>query len=85
MTTDTNRRTMTAIARDAYGGPEVLRTMTIPVPEPADNEVLVEVQRLIGQSGRLVSRDRNPLPLSALDWPTQAQTHGAGHRRRRTG
>ena len=43
MTTDTNRRTMTAIARDAYGGPEVLRTMTIPVPEPADNEVLVEV------------------------------------------
>ncbi|MFC0206258.1 NAD(P)H-quinone oxidoreductase [Novosphingobium soli] len=35
--------TMTAIGYDAPGGPEVLRTQTVPVPRPRPGEVLVKV------------------------------------------
>lgn len=35
--------TMTAIGFDAPGGPEVLRAETVPVPQPAENQVLIRV------------------------------------------
>lgn len=36
---------MRAIQQHAFGGPEVLRLVELPVPEPADGEVLIEVRR----------------------------------------
>lgn len=36
-------KTMTAIGFDAPGGPDVLRTETLPVPVPGDGEVLIRV------------------------------------------
>ena len=36
---------MRAIQMSEYGGPEVLRLVELPVPEPADGEVLVRVSR----------------------------------------
>lgn len=36
---------MRAIQLHAFGGPEVLRLVELPVPEPADGEVLIEVRR----------------------------------------
>lgn len=47
-TDDTMHRTddttlMTAVALAGYGGPEVLRTVTMARPRPADGEVLIEV------------------------------------------
>lgn len=35
--------TMTAVGFDAPGGPEVLRPETVPVPQPAENQVLIRV------------------------------------------
>jgi NADPH:quinone reductase len=36
---------MRAIQQTEFGGPDVLRLVDIPVPEPADGEVLIEVSR----------------------------------------
>ena len=36
-------KTMKAVALDSFGGPEKLRVQTIPVPELADDEVLIRV------------------------------------------
>ena len=41
--TDVLSRTMTAIGFDAPGGPEVLRALDAPIPEPRAGEVLVRV------------------------------------------
>jgi len=38
-------REMRAIQMSEYGGPEVLRLVELPVPEPAEGEVLVRVRR----------------------------------------
>ncbi len=45
--------TMTAVTARSYGGPEVLATEELPVPTPADGELLVEVRAS---------------SLNALDW-----------------
>ncbi|MBA3262685.1 MAG: NADPH:quinone oxidoreductase family protein [Thermoleophilaceae bacterium] len=36
---------MRAVQIDEFGGPEVLRVVDLPKPEPGDNEVLIEVSR----------------------------------------
>jgi len=36
---------MRAIQMSEYGGPEVLQLVDLPVPEPADGEVLIRVSR----------------------------------------
>src|SRR3954451_5328030 len=38
-------RTMRAIQMQEFGGPEVLELVDVPVPEPADGEVVVKVSR----------------------------------------
>ena len=38
-------RTVRAIQMREFGGPEVLEAADLPVPEPADGEVLIEVAR----------------------------------------
>jgi NADPH:quinone reductase len=36
--------TMRAIALDRFGGPETLQVQTVPVPEPAEDEILIHVE-----------------------------------------
>src|ERR671926_384916 len=36
---------MRAIQQEEFGGPEVLRLVEVPVPDPADGEVLIRVTR----------------------------------------
>jgi NADPH:quinone reductase-like Zn-dependent oxidoreductase len=36
--------TMRAIALDRFGGPETLKVQTVPVPEPAEDEILIHVE-----------------------------------------
>ncbi|WP_211236514.1 hypothetical protein [Arthrobacter castelli] len=42
--------TMRAISQDELGGPEVLKSTTIEVPEPGIGEVLVRVHAASGES-----------------------------------
>jgi NADPH:quinone reductase-like Zn-dependent oxidoreductase len=44
MPTTHGKTTMQAVTRDAYGGPEAVRLEQVERPEPADNEVLLEVR-----------------------------------------
>jgi NADPH2:quinone reductase len=41
----TDRGTMSAVRVDEFGGPEVLTVTDVPVPEPEDGQVLIEVER----------------------------------------
>jgi NADPH2:quinone reductase len=38
------QKTMRAVALDRFGGPEVLRVQTIPVPEVGPDEILIEIE-----------------------------------------
>src|SRR5678815_2553511 len=35
---------MKAVAIDRFGGPDVLHTASLPVPKPADDEILIELE-----------------------------------------
>jgi NADPH:quinone reductase len=37
-------QTMRAVALDRFGGPETLKVQTLPVPEPGDDEILINVE-----------------------------------------
>lgn len=43
-TTQARHKTMRAIAIDRFGGPETLKTQTVPVPEVAPDEVLIHIE-----------------------------------------
>ena len=69
MTQDSQGKTATvtqmkAVRFDKYGGIEVLRVADVPVPEPAQGEVLVKVKAASQSRALPVALDR-----SSCSWP----------------
>lgn len=96
---DGQRDTMRAIVQDGYGGPDVLRTATIPRPTVGPRQVLIEVRAagvdrgvwhtmtglpyLIRMMGYGLRRPRQPVP--GLDVSGVVVATGEGVTRFRTG
>lgn len=62
--------TMTVIALDGHGGPEVLKPATRPVPRPGVGEVLIAVRAAgVNRPDVLQRLGAYPPPKGAPDWP----------------
>jgi NADPH:quinone reductase-like Zn-dependent oxidoreductase len=60
---------MKAVVRNGYGPPEVLRLEDVPRPEPAENEVLVQVHTTSVGRGDCHDREGTPFVLRLVNGP----------------
>lgn len=73
-----NDRSMKAIVRDDYGGPEVLKLEAVPVPVPKPDEVLLRVRASSLNRGDRYMLQGIPVPLRLVTGPLKPKRRGLG-------